>query len=229
MGQISVLQRLAILDAELSARLYCPNEGFVRMILQLLEHSGHGLLWIPLSLAVWLTPLADFPPGVQTLFLNFFVGFIVDIAIVGAIKWMVARPRPSYNSGMTLVVSVDKYSFPSGHASRAILIAVLCSACGMKGVEVGPDVKSLGCAVSIRRHVAQLGIATWHLVFVWIWACSTAMSRVFLGRHYPVDVIVGCFVGAFEAYILLHHLWVPDRVAEGLRIWLLTRVCGLPK
>jgi hypothetical protein len=43
------------------------------------------------------------------------IGFMLDLLIVGVLKALVQRKRPSYNKpDMHIVVSVDKFSFPSG-------------------------------------------------------------------------------------------------------------------
>ena len=51
---------------------------------------------------------------------NLALGLVLDIALVGAIKGMARRARPVYNHAgdFVVVVAVDQYSFPSGHASR---------------------------------------------------------------------------------------------------------------
>ena len=46
---------------------------------------------------------------------------MLDLAVVGGLKWGVKRKRPGYGARVdTYVVEVDRYSFPSGHASRAM-------------------------------------------------------------------------------------------------------------
>ena len=56
----------------------------------------------------------------RTCIANLILGFIIDLLVVGTIKGIVRRRRPVYNdeSDFTVVVSVDKFSFPSGHSSR---------------------------------------------------------------------------------------------------------------
>ena len=70
------------------------------------------------------TPLIWTVPGLSSttrcIAANFFLGLFVDLIIVGALKFSFRRPRPSYNfaEDFTLVVAVDKFSFPSGHTAR---------------------------------------------------------------------------------------------------------------
>ena len=84
----------------------------------LLEHSGNGLVWLFGAVAVWLHPSITLQE--RCALTNFLVAFVLDLILVGSLKSIFRRPRPIYNSrgDFILVVSVDKYSFPSGHASR---------------------------------------------------------------------------------------------------------------
>ena len=84
----------------------------------LLEHSGNGILWLLVTAFLWLSNRIS--ANTRTLVANFSLGLWVDIALVGIVKAVVRRPRPEYNlsSDFVLVVAVDRYSFPSGHAAR---------------------------------------------------------------------------------------------------------------
>ncbi|KAK9403795.1 phospholipid phosphatase 6 [Crotalus adamanteus] len=54
--------------------------------------------------------------------LNLLFALILDLVLVAAVKGLVKRRRPVYNKmDMFATVSVDKYSFPSGHATRAAM------------------------------------------------------------------------------------------------------------
>ena len=67
---------------------------------------------------------------------------MLDLATVAALKALVRRPRPPYNLPDMLVVSVDRYSFPSGHASRSTVLAGL----------------ALGCAADLVRSASALPV-----------------------------------------------------------------------
>ena len=56
---------------------------------------------------------------------NLLIGLILDIVVVAVTKAFTRRRRPAQNiNDNFLEVSVDKFSFPSGHATRAILLAI---------------------------------------------------------------------------------------------------------
>jgi len=91
----------------------CPRGVFL-----LLEHSGNGILWLLLASSVWFLP--NINDSTRCFAINFFLGLLVDLALVGSLKALIRRPRPQYNQSgdFFLVVSVDQYSFPSGHTAR---------------------------------------------------------------------------------------------------------------
>jgi undecaprenyl-diphosphatase len=65
-------------------------------------------------------------------------------------------------------------SFPSGHAAGAAAVAVLVS----------------------KRH-GRLGIIGW-MIALWI-----MLSRIYLGRHYPSDVLTGALLGSIASWLVL--------------------------
>ena len=81
---------------------------------------------------------------------------------------IIARPRPFLAlSDMHLLVSRESsYGFPSGHASVAFALAFV-----------------------IYRHDRDWGMA------FFIIAALVAVGRVFVGVHYPLDVLAGAVLG----------------------------------
>jgi presqualene diphosphate phosphatase len=145
-------------------------------LLEALELSGHGLFWIPAVLLVTLWPNINWK--IRICALNLVVSFILDLLLVGACKMAVRRPRPSYPERQyNATIIADKYSFPSGHASRCILIAAML--CTFRPL----------CNVYV-------------VVAMVVWAVVTTMSRVLLGRHYVLDVVIGGLLGVLIAGLM---------------------------
>ncbi len=110
-------------DRAVSIKLFHSSQVVPRRYMMLLEHSGNGLVWLFGAVALWFLP--SLTAQQRCAIANFLLAFIVDLILVGSLKSVIRRPRPIYNSSgdFLLVVSVDQYSFPSGHASRCSLQA----------------------------------------------------------------------------------------------------------
>ena len=103
---------------------------------------------------------------------------------------MVKRKRPQMNQmDMFFTVSVDNYSFPSGHATRAGLVAVF---------------------FYVNFNYSQNFLAA-----VIAWTLLVSVSRVLLGRHFVSDVVAGYVIGMLE-YKLLEALWLSEDTCRSI-------------
>lgn len=103
------------------------------------------------------------------------IALIASHLIVQAFKRTVGRPRPSRTlSARAVIGEPDRFSFPSGHAAAAMSIAVVYAV--------------LFPAVSVPVVVG---------------ATLVGLTRVFLGVHYPGDVIAGQLIAVATALLVL--------------------------
>lgn len=117
-------------------------------------------------------------------------GLLLDLILVGIVKAVVRRRRPAHNRmDMFATFSVDRYSFPSGHATRAAM-------CG-------------------RFLLAHLVLAAPLRVLVLLWVGLVGLSRVMLGRHNVTDVMFGFWMGYCQ-YNLVEMLWLSTQTLQGL-------------
>lgn len=119
---------------------------------------------------------------------NMLVGLLLDILIVAISKSFVRRRRPMPATD-TLVIGPDKFSFPSGHASRAFYILVFFT------------------------KLYSLPIIFWMPITAW--AVSVVLSRLILKRHYILDVLAGALIGIVEA-LFLGLIWISDDTAASI-------------
>uniref|UniRef100_H3CK22 Polyisoprenoid diphosphate/phosphate phosphohydrolase PLPP6 n=2 Tax=Tetraodon nigroviridis TaxID=99883 RepID=H3CK22_TETNG len=185
------LSSLLAVDLWLSKRMgVCACEdsswGSVRPLMKLIEVSGHGVPW--LAGTVYCLYKSDSAAG-QEVMLNLLLGLLLDLVLVAVVKAVVRRPRPAHNRmDMFATVSVDRYSFPSGHATRAAM-------CG-------------------RFLLAHLVLAAPLRVLVLLWTGLVGLSRVLLGRHNVTDVVFGFWMGYCQ-YNLVEMLWLSPQALLG--------------
>ena len=175
-----------------------------RPLLILLELSGHGVVWFGIVMAAAFRAGPDY----DFLFGNLFALLLLDLAVVGASKFAVQRPRPSYNrDGMLGTFKIDRiYSFPSGHSTRCAAIAAFAAHHSMH-TEGVMGALGLGSAPGADAFIVQ-GLRAW--------AVGVALSRVAMGRHYLLDVTVGLMLGSMQTLLFLRHLEIPPATISSL-------------
>ncbi len=173
------LRSLLELDARLSDQLRVAEKpGFLRSISVLFAHSGDSWFWGAALIIAWFFSNGEWRKWEVV---EFF-GISGLAAVVLVVKFLVRRERPAGEWGNIYRIT-DPHSFPSGHAARAFLIAMIATA------------------------FAPVG---WLALVLWIWAPLVALARVAMGVHYVSDVLVGALLGVlvallgFQFYLPLH-------------------------
>src|SRR3972149_5963797 len=112
------------LDARLSDQLRVAEKpGLLRTVAAFLAHSGDSWLWVPGLVVLWFVSNSYWRQWEVVEF----VGIGLLVVVVMSIKFMVRRRRPEGEWG-GIYRNTDPHSFPSGHAARSFLIAVLATA-----------------------------------------------------------------------------------------------------
>lgn len=102
-------------------------------------------------------------------------GLTMSFYVVSGLKALVARPRPFLVLTDVFLLAKDKsMSFPSGHAATSFMVATVLTA-------------------YFKRYAA---------VF-YSFAAAAAVSRVYMGVHYPSDVLAGAVIGILIGYFLI--------------------------
>lgn len=176
-------------DKDLTERLaVCSRpDSATRPVMRLLEYSCHGVLWLA---SVGAAILVSHQIELHEKLLNLMCALLFDIAVIGLCKVIFRRQRPSQNHGDMMTILMDKYSFPSGHASRAVMVTCF-----------------------MVTHFALTGV---HQVLLIVWSVSVCLSRILLGRHHVSDVIFGAVLGIVEHQIVNSWLWLPRNLCESL-------------
>lgn len=119
---------------------------------------------------------------------TFFAALILDIIVIAVIKAFVRRRRPLPMNKLQ-DVGPDKYSFPSGHASRAVLIAF------------------------ILMYLEPITMIVYPPLLAWV--ATVCISRVLAERHYILDVLGGAGIGILEG-LFMHIIWFSQTTSASI-------------
>jgi undecaprenyl-diphosphatase len=113
---------------------------------------------------------------------------LADFIASGILKQWVARPRPSRVPELEGVLHLvngyksGRYGFVSSHAANTMAVALLFS-------------------LIWRNRIATIGLM--------LWVAANSYSRMYLGVHYPLDILGGLMVGTVVAIVAR---WVLKRL-----------------
>ena len=131
------------------------------------------------------------------------VGFGIAVGLSdwtcsGLIKPLVCRLRPTHEPALDPLYLVNnyiggKFGFCSSHAANTMSVALLFS-------------------LLFRHKIATAGLMTW--------VALNCYSRMYLGVHYPSDIIAGLLIGSLWAVLVYWGLrrvlpWVGEEVPQG--------------
>ncbi len=102
------------------------------------------------------------------------ISITISTGIGKILKVSVTRLRPFIKIPNLNIkkIDIDKYSFPSGHTTAAFSLAVI-----------------------IALYFPMFGFITLPL------ASCVGISRIYIGVHYPTDVIMGIFIGCTSSLL----------------------------
>ena len=104
-----------------------------------------------------------------------------DFVVSSFIKNVICRPRPSHDPAVMSLLSYvndyrgGAYGFPSNHASNGFATATFL-------------------ALLFRNR--------WVTLSTFLWAVGSCYSRMYLGVHYPTDILCGALLGTLFAFLV---------------------------
>ena len=155
-----------VFEAEIILWIQENIRGPLDGVVKCITYLGEdGILWIAMGIVLLFFEKTR-PAGITVLLSLLFDFLIVNVAL----KALVARPRPYVVNELIqpLVGGVSAYrSFPSGHSGG-----------------------SFSAMFALYKWVPKkVGIPALIL------AAMVALSRLYVGVHYPTDIIGGCIIG----------------------------------
>ncbi len=158
------------------------------------------IVWIPLYLAIFTALVMRF--GMSKKLIAALGVFALAIAFTDTlcaevIRPIVCRPRPSHDdSGIAMLVHIvngqrgGHYGYPSCHGANSFALAI-----------------ALSLIMRLRRIV----------LFIYAWAIVHSYSRIYLGVHYPGDILTGAIIGTCVAAAVYYGMSRIASMSSGQR------------
>lgn len=136
--------------------------------------------WIPLFLLMFFLIFRAYGLKKGTLVMLYFFGVVlISLILMVTTKYFVARIRPSSVPELAEIIRALQtplsYSFYSGHASSSFVITTFA-------------------VLALRNNYK------WVYLF-FIFPILFTLSRIFVGVHYPSDLLIGAMIGTLLAYL----------------------------
>jgi undecaprenyl-diphosphatase len=155
---------------------------------QLMWLFSDRLFWVPLYIWFLWMLYQRFPKYFWTVLLAIILMIVVSDQLCNLAKDSVMRLRPSQEPHLQELVHVvngyrgGMYGFYSGHSSNAFAVAFFM----------------ITIVARERKYIISVSL---------VYAILTAYSRVYLGVHYPGDILTGALIGALlgTGFAIVHE------------------------
>ncbi|MEO6420702.1 MAG: phosphatase PAP2 family protein [Polyangiaceae bacterium] len=146
------------------------------LLMKVLTALGSGWMIVP------LVPLYFWRPATKRFAASLFWTFSVTAVLVFILKIIIRRPRPCNSiAGVTgLFGTPNDFSCPSGHASGSFAFGLFAVMLLMRHAHL---------------HPARAGRCFVLSAFTLALVTAIAYSRIYLGAHFPGDVVAGAILG----------------------------------
>jgi len=175
------LEFILINNTELFYAINYINSPFLDWLMPIISDFGNLIVWFFICAILFIF---GGEKGKHVAILAILALILSSIA-VGVLKYVVSEPRPFVTLENVRVLTDEALgyytSFPSGHTSGSFAFAVV---------------------VGLKYKIKYLG--NLRLIYpLLIYAVVVGFSRIYIGVHYPFDVIVGAVIGVISAVIVL--------------------------
>jgi undecaprenyl-diphosphatase len=233
LGLLATSDQTLVFDRSSMLWVHQWTSPYLTLVLQTVTWLGAFAVAGPLSLVEALVFFRMRRPGPAVIVL---LAVSSETIVNNLAKLTFARPRPEL---WPYLADASGFSYPSGHATLATvaygLSAVLLLRCSAS-IARPPIARSVGDQVGEHRHAplqpanqAQIpypaGVQRLVTVVATTIIALVAGSRVYLGVHYPTDVVGGVLLGAGWSglWLAVVKVWLSSNLGD-YKTWPFARV-----
>lgn len=160
------LSPLLQIDRNISEYFAAHDSRWLNDFFRAVSHLGAGMVWISL----YVLGLIFFRDHACRLILTLIFAELIGLTVIIVLRYLTRRKRPSANYRCFYLTPWNRYSFPSHHAFRVFVTAII----------IGTSYPGL-------------------LPGLIITAAIIGFSRIYLSKHYLSDVLAGILLAIVVA------------------------------
>lgn len=150
------------------------SNSLIRKFFQVITITGTAFFWF-IAIPIWYY---SFNGGDEAITFGFTT--LLMLIPVFILKQSIRRSRPDFKDTSFGAVIFDKWSFPSGHATRSTYVVIL-----------------------MAFYMPEF------IIFWILWALLMIFSRLILGVHFVSDIVAGILLSTLSMIILHYIGWIP--------------------
>jgi undecaprenyl-diphosphatase len=151
--------------------------------------------WLPLYLMLLILIIRNYRGKSWLLLIFLILGLVVSDQICNILKEVVHRYRPGYDPTIKALTHIvlrkgGEYGFPSSHAANTFFVLTFTG-------------------FLFRNKISLLVLLFWSLL--------VSYSRIYVGAHYPLDILTGWIIGIAAGWLFFRLMTWVETKATGSR------------
>ena len=187
-----MLDKIIEFDKELMLLLNGWNSPFFDFLMPVITNKYTGIP-IYLAILIFIFYKYDLKKGLAIVTATLVTFALCDSLSVALFKETFRRLRPGWDPEIMDMVRMleykgGQYGFVSSHAANLFGLATITS-------------------LFLKNRI--------YTILIFVWAALVGYSRIYVGKHFPADVVCGALFGIFIGYLVYKStIWLSDYIRK---------------